>query len=1094
LYSRSEKLDNHFAKVAVVEAQVLLLNILDDQLVVFCADNVISIYNLCVVDPSVGPPTSLHLTKVRSYDASFIPGLNFHPACVVLVGLSTLKIGTHRGTAAGPSSGGTSGIPSRDTSTLRETSPALQNPADLPSLILNICGRVVMIQQQQPQNEMCRDGSGLPGGRDSPSQMALPTVLASGCETIWFPRAAGHTDKPHLTASLWLYCGAHGMRVWLPVFPREGDHGHTFMSKRIMLHFPLEDFYPLAILFEDAIILGAENDTVLYNASNLTTTRLPYSTLQRTSLLFLHPILRQLIRRNLGYHAWEIARTCMTLPYFQHSLELLLHEVLEEEATSTEPIPDALLPSVVDFIQEFPVFHKTIGRCARKTEVALWHHLFSVVGSPRALFLECLHIGDLETAASYLLILQNLEPPAVAQNHATLLLDAALDKSDWDLARELVRFLRTIDPDEMTGGSQDGGQMVTSAALRGMTSCPQSPPISAISAEEEISHLLGTLQVPRGRTASITHAAVKAAATSTKDGLQRSNSESKARATAATTSDDRVRKTSSSGSAGDDGVSPDDFYIDVILQRHARKLLGGCRLKDLGTFAAQLDFQMVSWLKREAGRAARVDNFVSALQRVHSDFAWPLPVLLTAAASMGPSQIFQGTRTSSRKYSNSSEVSSTVVGSSVAAGNTPAVYTINSPQLPGVGGGASSLRKHGQARISDSGYLSHIAGSSDVPTTTSTVTSTSKTSKASDGSSGGKESAATAQGADPHQLSEQTIHAMLRPLSFREDLSVLSEDMSSLIGSPIEATESASGTQLRLSPTSDWSSSQQQTPTNEGGEAIFAAPADSPLVISKGPQKSEVQLRYLLQLMMEANCLEIASLISVILKDALALIRIVNAVRSPPEDKTAVSRIYQNLKALEAWAQSECHGYTPFFQAIQPQLNSLRTFLLNQSTKTVIGSTSSVSSSSNAVTSPVSAGRQLLSSVTSPLMVTPPKDVSLAQQPSGGLFTRRAMGGPGLAMASAPGTARTSPLQEQPGAQGQKISSQSFHGTKPSGETLASTTIAGSTSGGSGLGPKNSPPATAVRKSNSVPERASGGNSEQSVEFEDHDASNCLIM
>ena len=79
--------------------------------------------------------------------------------------------------------------------------------------------------------------------------------------------------------------------------------------------------------------------------------------------------------------------------------------------------------------------------------------------------------------------------------------------------------------------------------------------------------------VPRGRTASITHAAVKAAATSTKDGLQRSNSESKARATA-TTSDDRVRKPSSSGSAGDDGVSPDDFYIDVILQRHARKLLG----------------------------------------------------------------------------------------------------------------------------------------------------------------------------------------------------------------------------------------------------------------------------------------------------------------------------------------------------------------------------------------------------------------------------------------------------------------------------------------------------------------------------------------
>ena len=48
-----------------------------------------------------------------------------------------------------------------------------------------------------------------------------------------------------LYRSLWLYCGAHGMRVWLPVFPREGDHGLNFMSKRIMLHFPIEKFYPL---------------------------------------------------------------------------------------------------------------------------------------------------------------------------------------------------------------------------------------------------------------------------------------------------------------------------------------------------------------------------------------------------------------------------------------------------------------------------------------------------------------------------------------------------------------------------------------------------------------------------------------------------------------------------------------------------------------------------------------------------------------------------------------------------------------------------------------------------------------------------------
>lgn len=170
-----------------------------------------------------------------------------------------------------------------------------------------------------------------------------------------------NSRKTHLRESLWLYCGGHGMRVWLPVFPRDGESGHgshqrhAFMSKRIMLSFALK-VYPLGILFEDAIILGVENDTVLYTSDPLSHFSLPFCFLEKTSQVYLHQILRQLIRRNLGYNAWEIARTCTNLPYFPHSLELLLHEVLEEEATSKEPIPDALLPSVLEFIQEFPVY------------------------------------------------------------------------------------------------------------------------------------------------------------------------------------------------------------------------------------------------------------------------------------------------------------------------------------------------------------------------------------------------------------------------------------------------------------------------------------------------------------------------------------------------------------------------------------------------------------------------------------------------------------------------------------------------------------------------------------------------------------------
>ena len=95
------------------------------------------------------------------------------------------------------------------------------------------------------------------------------------------------------------------------------------------------------------------------------------------------------------------------------------------------------------------------------------------------------------------------------------------------------------------------------------------------------------------------------------------------------------RRTASSSSAKDQSFSSGDnsygnaeeFYIDVILQRHARKLLTKCCLRDLGTFAAQLDFHMVSWLTKESNRAARVDSFVNALKRIHSDFGWPFPIV-----------------------------------------------------------------------------------------------------------------------------------------------------------------------------------------------------------------------------------------------------------------------------------------------------------------------------------------------------------------------------------------------------------------------------------------------------------------------------------
>ena len=55
------------------------------------------------------------------------------------------------------------------------------------------------------------------------------------------------------------------MKVWLPLFPRDHRKPHSFLSQRIMLPFHI-NIYPLAVLFEDALVLGAVNDTLLYDS------------------------------------------------------------------------------------------------------------------------------------------------------------------------------------------------------------------------------------------------------------------------------------------------------------------------------------------------------------------------------------------------------------------------------------------------------------------------------------------------------------------------------------------------------------------------------------------------------------------------------------------------------------------------------------------------------------------------------------------------------------------------------------------------------------------------------------------------------------
>uniref|UniRef100_A0A8C7T7J5 Protein RIC1 homolog n=1 Tax=Oncorhynchus mykiss TaxID=8022 RepID=A0A8C7T7J5_ONCMY len=559
LYLRSSNLDNAFASVTKLHSDTLLLNVFRDLIVLFRADCSIFLYSIERRHDGPNPSACVELLQEVSM-SRYIP----HPALVVSVTLTSVRT---------------------------ETGIALKAPQQAcmaESIMLNLAGQLIMLQ---------RDRSG-PQVREKEDQKKLlpfcpPVVLAQCVENVW-TTCRSNKKKRHLLEALWLSCGEAGMKVWLPLFPRDHRKPHSFLSRRIMLPFHI-NIYPLAVLFEDALVLGASNETVLYDGlqgpregREPLEVAFPYCTVERTSQIYLHHILRQLLVRNLGEQALLLAQSCAALPYFPHVMELMVHVVLEEEATSREPIPDPLLPTVAKFITEFPLFLQTIVHCARKTEYALWNYLFAAVGNPKDLFEECLMAQDLDTAASYLIILQNMEVPAVSRQHATLLFNTALEQGKWDLCRHMIRFLKAIGSGEM-----------------------ETPPPTPTTQEPSST---GGFEFFRNRSISLSQSV---------DGIAAGKF--------------NLQKTFSMPSGSErwskDSDCAENMYIDMMLWRHARHLLEQVRLKDLGCFSAQLGFELIGWLCRERTRVARLDDFVMALKCLHKDFLWPFPVIPACSTS-----------------------------------------------------------------------------------------------------------------------------------------------------------------------------------------------------------------------------------------------------------------------------------------------------------------------------------------------------------------------------------------------------------------------------------------------------------------------------
>ncbi|TMS40173.1 hypothetical protein L596_006586 [Steinernema carpocapsae] len=572
LYPLDKQLDNQYAICYAIDFRVLAMSMRNSEMLAFDVTGHLSIYRFRVDGARMAMD---RLAEIVVSD--LIP----HPSCVVSMHLTSFN----------------------------HDSESSMFCEDVDTILVNVSGHLIMLQQKSQQDEESADG---------PLQLSQPMLIASFVEQVWHYTSEEAMTKPHISQALWIKSGAKGMKVWMPLFPKSSSAEssyRSFIAKRIMLPFDL-DINPLVISSRDCLALGVESLpsylTGYASAGPRNSTPPVLHNLSRTSKVFLHHLLRQLLKRNLGLYALEIAGTCRHLPYFKHVLELLLHSVLEEEATSSEPIPDPLLPRVVAFIHEFPEFLEIVAHCARKTELALWHALFAVLNHPRELFEVCIREGQLDTAASYLIVLQNMETGAASRHHSGVLLEEALNRREWIISRDIVRFLRAIDPQDIE--SPPKTSLCPKVAPQAKRSTILKNPSGSIENRDGFVVTNFVAPAPVGRTRVVSFGE------SGSFSVHRSNSTGTApKLSPKEIMDSTYVDCNSKKVLGE--------YLQDILEGHARTLLTEYALRDLGAFASHLDFDLVQWLTREYCNLAEISNFPLALMKLHTQFQWPYPLL-----------------------------------------------------------------------------------------------------------------------------------------------------------------------------------------------------------------------------------------------------------------------------------------------------------------------------------------------------------------------------------------------------------------------------------------------------------------------------------
>ena len=140
----------------------------------------------------------------------------------------------------------------------------------------------------------------------------------------------------------------------------------------------------------------------------------------------------------------------------------MLHHFLDDEAEASPSPEDAILPRVLSLLSSFKEYLDIVLQCTRKTEVRQWKTLFAYLPPVQELFEESLQRGSLQTAGGYLIILHTLEETESVSEQSVRLFSRAIKEEDWDLCKELARFLAALDE---TGAVLKGAMEVVNGSL-----------------------------------------------------------------------------------------------------------------------------------------------------------------------------------------------------------------------------------------------------------------------------------------------------------------------------------------------------------------------------------------------------------------------------------------------------------------------------------------------------------------------------------------------------------------------------------------------------------------------------------------------------